>query len=581
VTPTTPDERLRQALDTFVTQGGPFVLPAGPPPTDLLPAPPGGPPPDTKLHAALPTPPAIPRPPRRDVSSGRTPPPRTHRAVVSADAVLPGLDHVVWSVSPDGKLVFLLGGAVERLYGRPAEFFLDAPDGWFHAVAEPDRPAVLAAFARLRTTDSFTVEHADAGGGRSLVSRGRLVRRPDGAPVRVDGTTTEVRESAAERELKAKLAAAEERLRQAGRLETLGRLVTGVAHDFNNCLTVISGNAQLVRDLLAPDDPVRERADEIVAYVGSAAVVAGQLVAFGKPTLVDEGPIDPTAEVRALERLLRRLAGDAVTLDVLLTPGVHPIPVGAGAFAQVLLNLVANARDAIPGRGTISLRSAEAVVDRGRPGWPPGLPPGRFVTVTVADNGVGMSDAVRARVFEPYFTTKGDGGNGVGLATVAAVVRAARGHVEVESGEGWGTSVRVFFPPAAGPAAVVPPALTPAPPPRTATILLVQDGTAVRDLTAVALQHAGYRILEADDGTAGEERARLYAGPIDLLVTDVGLPKQDGPALAAAVRAARPGLKVLFLSGSRSPGVGSGEFLAKPYTTEGLLHAVGRALGGG
>lgn len=565
-----PDDRLQRALDRFVSQGGPFVLPSGPP-TALLAEPPGGLPPDTKLNAALPTPPFIPRPVPRD--SAPTPPPGTSRAVVTADAVLQGLDLVVWSLSPDGSLVYLLGGPVERLFGKPAEYFLDKSDGWFAAVPEDEYAALRAAFAQLPASGSFTHEHS--AGGRRVVSRGRLVRHADGRALRVDGTTTERTETAVERELRAKLAAAEVALRDAARLGTLGRLVTGVAHDFNNCLTVVSGHAEMLRELLPPGDPLRDPAGEIVGHVAAAALVARQLVAFGKPTTSCAGPTDPNAEVRALERLLRRLCGEDVAFDVLLAAGVHPIPVGAGALAQVLLNLVANARDAVGRRGTVTLRTADTVVDRSRPGWPSSLPVGRYVALTVADNGVGMTEAVRARMFDPYFTTKGSAGNGVGLATVAEIVRAAGGHIEVESLEGWGTSVRVFFPPAEAPPAVVPP--TPlATPAEAATVLLVQDATGVRDLAATTLQQAGYRVLEADDGKSGEVRARLYAGPIDLLVTDVGLPKQDGRELASALRAARPGLRVLFASGSAAEV--PGPLLPKPYTAAELLTAVQRAL---
>jgi len=241
----------------------------------------------------------------------------------------------------------------------------------------------------------------------------------------------------------------------------------------------------------------------------------------------------------------------------------------------VVLNVVANARDAVPRGGTVTLRTADTVVERSRPGWPASLPVGRYVALTVADNGVGMSEAVRARMFDPYFTTKGATGNGVGLATVAEIVRTAGGHIEVESAEGWGTSVRVFFPPAEAPPAVVPPT-PPAAPPRAATVLLVQDATGVRDLTAAALQQAGYRVLEADDGASGEERARLYAGPIDLLVTDVGLPRRDGRELASALLSVRPGLRVLFASGSAADV--PGPLLPKPYTPGELLTAVRRAL---
>jgi signal transduction histidine kinase len=578
MTPPVPDERLQRALERFVAQGFPFILPEGTPPAALLPAPPGGLPPDTRAHAALPTPPLLPHPPHRDVSALTPFPVRKNRAVADLTAVLSSLDHVIWSASPDGRVVLLLAGAVERLLSAPAESFLSTPDAWTRAVPEDDHPAIRAAFAQVAETGSFVVEHRVRGRERRVVSRGQLVRRPDGTPARVDGTTAEVVESAVEQELRTKLAAAEDRLKGIGRLETLGRLVTGVAHDFNNCLTVISGNAQLIRELLPAGDPLRDRAGEIVSHVGSAAAVARQLVSLGRPIPADTGPTDPNAEIRGLERLLRRVTGEAIEFDVLLAPAVHPIPVGAGAFVQVVLNLVANARDAIPGRGAVTLRTAEAVVSASRPGWPTGLRAGRYMAVTVTDTGVGMSDAVRARMFEPYFTTKGEAGNGVGLATVAEVVRTAGGHVEVESAEGWGTSVRVYFPPATGPAPVAPP-VTPPPRPGRETVLLVQDATAVRDLTAVALQHAGYRVLEADDGAAGEKRARLYAGPIDLLVTDVGLPRLDGPELAAAMRATRPGLKVLYLSGN-APRSTDGAFLAKPYGMPDLLNAVRQVLDG-
>ncbi len=572
VVTTAPDERLRRALDKFVSQGASFVLPDVPP-IALLAEPPGGLPPDTKLAAALPTPLLIPRPAPREANP--TPTPGTPRAVVTADAVLSGLDHVVWSVSPDGSLVYLIAGPVERLLGHPAEYYLDKPNGWLGAVPDDECVTLRDSFASLLEVGSFVLEHTAS--GRRVVSRGRLVRRADGLPLRVDGTTTELTETAAERELRAKLARVEAALRDASRLGTLGRLVTGVAHDFNNCLTIISGHAEMLRDLLPPGDPLRDPAGEIVGHVAGAALVARQLVAFGKPTPTCAGPTDPNAEVRGLERLLRRFCGEDITFDLSLAAGVHPIPVGAGALAQVVLNLVANARDAVPRRGTVTLRTADTVVDRSRAGWPASVPAGRYVALTVADNGVGMTEAVRARMFEPYFTTKGAAGNGVGLATVADIVRAVGGHIEVESSVGWGTSVRVFFPPAESTPAVVPPT-PPATPPRAATVLLVQDATGVRDLTATALQQAGYRVLEADDGATGEERARLYAGPIDLLVTDVGLPRQDGRELATALRRARPDLRVLFASGSTVEV--PGPLLPKPYTPAELLVAVRRALDG-
>jgi CheY-like chemotaxis protein len=252
------------------------------------------------------------------------------------------------------------------------------------------------------------------------------------------------------------------------------------------------------------------------------------------------------------------------------------VRVAPGQFDQVILNLVANARDAIADDGTITVRTAEATIGSTRPEWPSDLPAGSYVALTVTDTGCGMTDDVRVRMFDPFFTTKGKHGTGIGLATVRNIVREAGGHIEVESAPEWGTSVRVYWPRADGP--------TPRPGPRSIlpsrgeTVLLVQDEQAVRDVGAIALYLAGYRVLEASDGVAGEERANLYTGPIDLLVTDLGLPRQGGLALAARVRSARPGMKVLYVSGSPTPDIATDSFLAKPYTPTELLIAVRAAI---
>ena len=187
-----------------------------------------------------------------------------------------------------------------------------------------------------------------------------------------------------------------------------------------------------------------------------------------------------------------------------------------------------------------------------------------------------MTDDVRVRMFDPFFTTKGVLGTGLGLATVRDIVRDASGHIEVESSPEWGTSVRVYWPRAEGPTAQ--PGPRPIPPGRGETVLLVQDEHAVRDVGAVALHLAGYRVLEAADGVAGEERANLYTGPIDLLVTDIGLPRLGGLDLAARARSRRPGMKVLYVSGYPTPDTAGDPFLAKPYTPTELLIAVRSAI---
>jgi two-component system cell cycle sensor histidine kinase/response regulator CckA len=238
-------------------------------------------------------------------------------------------------------------------------------------------------------------------------------------------------------ELERRLGEAEERLRVAARLETVGRLVAGVAHDFNNLLTVIAGNADLLRTELSADHHLRETADLIGSTARTAAGVTRQLVVFARPTKPDPCPVDANAAVRAVERTLSRLTGERVALEFLPAPTLPLVRADPGQFDQVLLNLVVNARDAITGDGTVTIRTAVAN---------PGERGDAFVALTVTDTGAGMTEEVRARVFDPFFTTKAERGTGLGLSTVRDIVRAAGGHVEVESSPGWGTSVRVFWP---------------------------------------------------------------------------------------------------------------------------------------
>jgi two-component system cell cycle sensor histidine kinase/response regulator CckA len=239
---------------------------------------------------------------------------------------------------------------------------------------------------------------------------------------------------------------AEDRLREAARLETVGRLVAGVAHDFSNLLTVIVGSADAIRSRLPDGDPLREAADTIAETAHTAASVTRQLLGFARPTDPAPCPLDANVAIQGLHRTLRRLVGERVTVDVLPAARLPLILADPGQFDRVLLNLVVNARDAIAGVGTVTVRTAAAQVPPGRPGWPADLPPGEFVAVTVSDTGVGMTQEVLGRIFDPFFTTKGERGTGLGLATVRELVRAAGGHVEVESSPGWGTSVRVFWP---------------------------------------------------------------------------------------------------------------------------------------
>ena len=248
------------------------------------------------------------------------------------------------------------------------------------------------------------------------------------------------------RELEQRLAEAEERLRTAARLEIIGRLVAGVSHDFNNLLTIISGHADVIRNELPSEHQLREIAELISTTAHTAAGVTRQLVAFGKINPSDRCPVDVNTAVRSIERILGRLTGGRVTLSLTLAASVPLIQIDPGQFDQVLLNLVVNARDAIRDTGTITIRTASTSIPPGRAGWPAAIPTGEFIVLTVTDTGTGMTEEVKARIFDLFFTTKGERGSGLGLSTVKEIVTATGGHIEVESSPEWGTSVRVYWP---------------------------------------------------------------------------------------------------------------------------------------
>ncbi len=597
-------ERRTAALEAVLLDAPPTVLALPPHPLTQTPT----------ARAAETT--VSPRP-KRDSADDRAPRPKPEPApvvaAVSPLAVLASLDDVVWSVSPDGQLVFFAGGAVERLYGVTANELHDGRGRWLDALPADDRDRLRAALARLPDADAFTLEHRighAAGGDRWAVSRGKLVRDRDGRPLRVDGTTTDVTRRARTRAavldvlegvgsatggdfltklvqhlcsacdcraavvaephphevgegrsaaawidgrsaepfafpataglvrellaggralvpadardrypadplllklradafaaepltddagralgfvavaddrpfaadadvravlkalapraavelarvhergaLEARLAAAEARagaaeavLRGAVNLATAGRMAAGVAHDFNNLLGVIAGNAELIREALPPGDRHREMVETIARAAYTVAGVSRKLLAVGTPGPPQVVPLDAGGALRALEPILRRLVGNPVRLAFDLAPGLPVIRADATQFDRVVLNLVLNARDAT-GTGTITVRAAAAAVEPGRAGWPADRAPGPYVAITVSDTGCGMSPDVRAKMFETFFTTKGDRGTGLGLATVREAVTAAGGHVEVESEVGWGTQVRVYWPP--------------------------------------------------------------------------------------------------------------------------------------
>jgi two-component system cell cycle sensor histidine kinase/response regulator CckA len=380
----------------------------------------------------------------------------------------------------------------------------------------------------------------------------------------------------------------EAQLRQAQKMEAVGQLAGGIAHDFNNLLTAILGSAQLALREVDRSHPVREDLEEIRRAGLRAADLTRQLLAYSRRQVVAPRVIDVNENVRALDSMLRRLIREDIALVFDLA--AHPLTVRSdpGQLEQVVLNLVVNARDALPDGGRITVRTTSVTLDAHQPDNTPAAPPGPYVQLAVIDNGTGLSPEARTHLFEPFFTTKERGkGTGLGLATVYGIVKQNNGFIYVDSLPGAGTTVRVYLPPASGPVATPEPASASPPAARrgSETILLVEDETAVRHFARRALEANGYCVLAAADGTEALTLAANHAGPIHVLLTDVVMPGIGGPELARRLSGLRPTLRVMYSSGYtddetvrqgvRESGTA---FLQKPFAPEELLQKVAEVL---
>jgi len=368
--------------------------------------------------------------------------------------------------------------------------------------------------------------------------------------------------------------ALEEQLQQAQKMEAIGRLAGGVAHDFNNLLTVINGYAEgLLADL--PAGPARDDVAVIRDAGNRAAALTAQLLAFSRRTIIAPRPVDLTATVARLARMFERVLGERITLVTDLAAGLPTVMADGGQLEQVLLNLVVNARDAMPAGGTLTIATRERTSTL----------LGRQVCLAVEDTGEGMPEDVRARVFEPFFTTKPQGqGSGLGLATVYGIVKQAGGYVQVESRVGHGSRFTVSLPASDAVEAAPPhPGVTQV---RGAeVVLLVEDEEGVRRLIARGLEQHGYQVLAAADGAAALRLEAAHPAPIHLLITDVLMPGMTGRQLADAIKARRAAIKVLFVSGYTDDEVlrhgvviGTDAFFHKPFTPLGLLTKVREVL---
>jgi two-component system, cell cycle sensor histidine kinase and response regulator CckA len=377
----------------------------------------------------------------------------------------------------------------------------------------------------------------------------------------------------------------EQQLNHALRVEGIGRLAGGIAHDFNNLLSVMLGAVELSDMVLAKDSPAREYTEQVRMAAERAAALTGQLLAFARKQKIEPRFVDLNALVLGMDQLMRRTLGEDVELACVLAPDLWSVEIDPGQFEQVLLNLSINARDAMPEGGTLTIETAQIVLEQSSASLP-GLEPGPYVVLSVRDTGTGMTSDVQRRAFEPFFTTKGQGkGTGLGLASSHGIVRQARGHIFLFSELGQGTEIRIYLPRAFGAPVVVESTLAVVPEGGRETLLIVEDHDLLRDMVVRTMEAQGYFVLRASSGIEALELAAQFEDRLDLLITDVVMPQMSGLVLAARLLETRPSLSVLYVSGYseqnavREHGDSSlAAFLAKPFTPSALAQAVREVL---
>ncbi len=490
-------------------------------------------------------------------------------------SIIDGASDIVVTLTAGG-LVDFVGPSVTRLLGWPAEALLRRKALDF--IHPDDATGVSGLLERFLAGDTgvppthVRLRAAD-GSFRKFEALGSLQPGRGGAPMVV----VNARDLSERAEFEA-------RLLQAQKLESIGQLAGGVAHDFNNILTAILGHVSMARLTAARDPQLHAELDDIQRSAERAAELTRQLLAFARRQVIEPAILDLNERVEGMRRLLARLIGEHITLATELAPSVWPVRADPSQLEQAIVNLSLNARDAMPGGGRLLLTTANVNVSASEAQAHGLARPGEFVRIIVQDSGSGMDEATRSRIFEPFYTTKGStGGPGLGLAMVHGVVAQSGGGITVFSTPGVGARFSILLPRYTGPTqpetiAVIPRILTPD---RSATILLVEDEPQVRAVAARVLRSGGYTVIEATNGADGVAKAEGFAGRIDLVLSDLVMPTLSGPAMWRTIKAARPEARIVFMSGFSADTLPDGGtvppeagFLEKPFAVEALLQKV-------
>ena len=487
-----------------------------------------------------------------------------------------------WVAELDGSGRFSWSVEAHRIFGVPSGAFEGTSDAYFRRIHPSDQEAVRTASVNAQSGERrYDIDHRiirDDGAVRWVHERADVIRDERGRAVRMIGIVQDITDR---RQL-------EDQLRQAQKMEAIGRLAGGIAHDLNNALTAIAGYAELALGLLESPHAARADVEEIRRAAERAGSVTRQLLAFSRKEILEPRLFDLNDTISALGRLLARLLGTDIQVRTELAPSLPPILGDPGQIEQAVINLAVNARDAMPEGGRLLLSTAVEDLDDGAARVNHPMQPGRYVVLRVADSGLGMSPETQARIFEPFFTTKETGkGTGLGLSMVYGTLKQIGGFIFADSEVGHGTTFRLYFKPATSMAASIGVATesndTTAPPERgTETVMIVEDEPAVRNLVASALRSDGYRLLLASSAEEALAVAEAHGEPIDLLLTDAIMPGKSGIELSNVLAARRPGLRVIIMSGYTEEtltGLGNQvALLQKPFAPRELRRRIREAL---